>query len=577
MIGKKISWIAFISLLTVIAVSVVARIIDLPTTSTLLLSSALGVFLIFSWIQRKIKEDMLSFVTEEFKETEWRYFLSSILAFIFIIFATLLNVFIIFLGLPMDPVLINIFLGVVIILMLYTVLSIPTVEKAGGYILFFLLAFVFTLVVIGAQLDIGFHLPKDITPILRDMATPLFLLNLALIFEMVSLMMGGEMPSPTASIIGIYERSKFREERRVIMRKNIIYLTIVVFIILFVFVNVATIVPLPGGISLSGLPWGYAVIFISIGLLISLILYIVFIMPEKAGEIRERYDINTLYRILVLATSAVFAAVFIAIATLLQLKIITGIGPISLSPDNAIDFAVFAILVSIGPVGFYEYAHYRKMDLMEERFPEFLRDLSESRKAGMTMARAVETAAKGDYGYLTPEVKKMAVQISWGLHFSEALRRFGERIKTPLVQRSTTMVVKASEAGGKISDVIEAAAKNVREIKILQADRRTEMQMYLMIIYVAFFVFLAVIAILTGTFLPKLIESTQSAGGGFGGVGIGGTTLKEYEFIYICTALVQAIGNGVVAGVLGEGRVSSGLRHATVMALITYILFKVII
>jgi len=120
MIGKKISWVAFVSLFTVIAASIIARVLDLPTTSTLLLSSALGVFLIFSWIQRKIKEDMLSFITDEFKEKEWRYFLSSLLSFIFIIFATLLNIFIIFLGLPIDPILINIFLGVVIILMLYT-------------------------------------------------------------------------------------------------------------------------------------------------------------------------------------------------------------------------------------------------------------------------------------------------------------------------------------------------------------------------------------------------------------------------------------------------------------------------
>ncbi len=576
MIGKKISWVAFVSLFTVIAASIIARVLDLPTTSTLLLSSALGVFLIFSWIQRKIKEDMLSFITDEFKEKEWRYFLSSLLSFIFIIFATLLNIFIIFLGLPIDPILINIFLGVVIILMLYTVLSMPTVEKGRGYVLLFLLAFIFTLIVIGSQLNIGFHLPPNIAPVLRNMSNPLFLLNLALIFEIASLMIGGEMPTPTASVIGIYERSKFREERPMFMRRNVIYLTIVVFIILFIFINVATIFSLPGGISLHGLPWGYAIIFISIGLLIGLILYIILIMPEKAGEIREKYDITTLYRILILATSAVFAAVFVIIAVLLQLKMMTGIGPISLSSDNAIDFAVYAILVSIGPIGFYEYACYRKMDLMEERFPEFLRDLSESRKAGMTMARAVETAAKGDYGYLTPEIKKMAVQISWGIPFSEALRRFGERIKTPLVQRSTTMVVKASEAGGKISDVIDAAAKNVRELKILQADRRTEMKMYLMIIYVAFFVFLAVIAILTGTFLPKLIESTKATGS-IGGISLGGASLKEYEFIYICTALVQAIGNGVVAGMLGEGRISSGLRHATIMALVTYIVFKLII
>jgi flagellar protein FlaJ len=260
-----------------------------------------------------------------------------------------------------------------------------------------------------------------------------------------------------------------------------------------------------------------------------------------------------------------------------QLEIISSLGPVKLSPDNSIDFAVYAILSAIGPFGFYEYAQFRRMNLMEERFPEFLRDLSESRKAGMTMARAVETSSKGDYGPLTPEINKMAVQISWGTSFVDSLRRFGDRIQTPLVQRTTSLVVKASEAGGKISDVIDAASKNVREIKILQAERKMEMQMYLLIIYVAFFVFLAVIIILSATFLPEFAKATEASGGsGIGSISFGDVSIKEFKFIYLATALVQAIGNGAVAGMLGEGRIAAGLRHGTIMVLVTYILFKLI-
>ncbi|MCD6330740.1 MAG: type II secretion system F family protein, partial [Thermoplasmata archaeon] len=187
----------------------------------------------------------------------------------------------------------------------------------------------------------------------------------------------------------------------------------------------------------------------------------------------------------------------------------------------------------------------------------------------------VEMAARGDYGYLTPEIKKMAVQISWGLPFSEALKRFGERLKTPLIQRTTTMVVKASEAGGKIADVIEAAARDVREIKILQAERRTEMKMYVMIMYISFFVFLAVVISLASMFLPKLLEASQTAASLVGGGA--GLSIDEYKFIYVCTALSQAIGCGIVAGSLSEGKALAGLRHATLMVLVTYIVFKLLL
>ena len=574
MIGRKVVIIAFIFSISVISASILLRILEYYALSNVLFASIILIFLIFTWIQRKIKEDMLPFISDEYKEKEWRYYFTSILSFILLIFTTLLNIFIVFFDLGISRLLINILLGIVMLLMLYTVFSIPTAERTAVYPIFFLFAIIFSLIVIGSQLEIGYHLPEGVSPWLKRTADPLFLINIAIVSWMASLMAGGEMPSPVESVMGIYERGKTVKEE-VILRRNFLYLAIVAFIVLFILINLFTLIRFPGRVELSKLQWGYALIFISIGLLVSVILYIVFILPEKTGLIKERYDVETLYKILILASSAIFAAMFIALAILTQLGKLKAIGPIALTTKNSIDFAIFAILSIIGPFGFYEYARYRKINLMEERFPEFLRDLAESRKAGMTMAKAVEMAARGDYGYLTPEIKKMAVQISWGLPFSEALKRFGERLKTPLIQRTTTMVVKASEAGGKIADVIEAAARNVREIKILQAERRTEMKMYIMIMYISFFVFLAVVISLASMFLPKLLEASQTAASLVGGGA--GLSIDEYKFIYVCTALSQAIGCGIVAGSLSEGKALAGLRHATLMVLVTYIVFKLLL
>ncbi len=574
MIGKRITLFAFIFSLVVIAASVFFRIRESYTLSNVLLAASIIIFLIFSWIQRRIKEDMLPFLPDEYREREWRYYFSSLFSFILLIFTTTINSFIVFLGMGISRVLIDILLGAVILLMLYTVFSVPTVEKTAAYPIFLLFALVFAVIVIASQMDIGYHLPENASPLLIKMADPLFLLNIALVSWMASLMAGGEMPSPIASVTGLYERGRAVKEE-VLYRRNWFYLSVVGLIVAFILINIFTIIKLPGGATLSSVQWGYALIFLSIAILVAIIFYIIFILPERTGTIKEKYDVETFYRILVLASSAIFAALFIILAVLLQLEKIRSIGSISLTKDNAIDFAIFAILSSIGPFGFYEASRYRKMNLIEERFPEFLRDLAESRKAGMTMARAVEMAARGDYGYLTPYIRKMAVQISWGLPFSEALKRFGDAINTPLIQRTITMVVKASEAGGKVADVIEAAAKNVREIKILQAERRTEMKMYLMIIYVSFFVFLFVIMALSSMFLPKLYEAAQSAGGLVGGGGAG-LSLEEYKFIYISTALSQAIGSGVVAGALSEGKMLAGLRHGTIMIIVTYIVFKLL-
>ena len=562
MFGKKFTIFSFILLFLLISFSIFLRISERYTLSNIIFSSSIAIFIIISWIQRKIKEDMLPFVSDEYKKKEWRYYFSSLLSFLLLLFTTMLNIFILFFGLNISRAMINILLGSVLLLMLYTVFSIPTVEKNAIYTIFFIFAIIFPLIVIGSQLDI-YHLPENISPLFISIADPLFLVNIALISYMASCMAGGEMPSPIDAVIGMRERGRIVREK-IVLRKNILYISIIILIASFIIINLLTIIKLPR-IKIAGLQWGYVLITISILLLFSIILYVIFLLPERKEKEGEAFN-----KIAVVITSAIVSAIFIVIAILIQ------IGKMHIKYLSSIDFAIYAILTMIGPFGFYEYTRYKKINSMEERFPEFLRDLAESRKAGMTMAKAVEMAAKGDYGHLTPEIKKMAVQISWGLPFSEALKRFGERIKTPLIQRTTAMVVKASESGGKIADVIEAAAKNVREIKILQSERKTEMKMYLMIIYIAFFVFLAVIIALSGMFLPKLLQASQQAAGiaGMGGARAG---IEEYKFIYICTALSQAIGNGIVAGSLAEGKAIAGLRHATIMILITYLVFKLIL
>ena len=54
---------------------------------------------------------------------------------------------------------------------------------------------------------------------------------------------------------------------------------------------------------------------------------------------------------------------------------------------------------------FYMSERVRKID---DRFPDFVRDLAESRRAGMTFTKAIIYASKGNYGLLTPEIQNIA-------------------------------------------------------------------------------------------------------------------------------------------------------------------------
>ncbi len=95
---------------------------------------------------------------------------------------------------------------------------------------------------------------------------------------------------------------------------------------------------------------------------------------------------------------------------------------------SAIDYIVFGLISLFLPYGIYGYRRDQIRARVEEKFPDFLRDLAEYWKGGLSMTVAIQTLAKGEYGNLNDEVNKMSSQISWGVSFGEVLEMFTERV-----------------------------------------------------------------------------------------------------------------------------------------------------
>lgn len=246
-------------------------------------------------------------------------------------------------------------------------------------------------------------------------------------------------------------------------------------------------------------------------------------------------------------------------------------------------FVMLMVLGLLGPIGFYERGRAMRMQAIEERLSDFLRDIAESGRAGQTLHHAIITSSRGNYGALTDDIKKMSIQISWGVNSTEVLDRFAKRVDTPLVNRAVVLINQASAAGGDVSKVLEAAANDTKEMQLLQAEREIQMGMYVIVIFVSFVVFLVVILIVFSTFVPKMEDMKEdmleaqrrgeetSLAGGFDPTGV---DFDEIRLVFMLSGLVQGVGDGLVAGLMGTGRIFDGLRHGFVMVLIVFIIFS---
>ena len=245
---------------------------------------------------------------------------------------------------------------------------------------------------------------------------------------------------------------------------------------------------------------------------------------------------------------------------------------------SAIDYVIFGLISLMLPYGLYGRRRDQLRSRVEAKFPDFLRDLAEYWKGGLSMTVAIQTLAKGEYGNLNEDVNKMAAQISWGISFGEVLEMFTERVTSPIVTRAVRMVDEANRAGGRISDILLAASFDAREIKALETERRQEVGSYVTVIYASFFVYLGIILVLAQTFIPAIVDSA-AATGSTGSMSIGNLTIREMNEVWISTIflyslVVQGIGNGLAAGFMSNGRLYTAFNRASFLLLVGWFVFE---
>ena len=251
-----------------------------------------------------------------------------------------------------------------------------------------------------------------------------------------------------------------------------------------------------------------------------------------------------------------------------------GIGPMNI--------AILAFLLVIIPPGFFNLSETRRIQKLEAEFPAMMRDISLSVKSGMTIKGAMSVAAGGQYGALTKALKQMDNAISWGVSFDEALLHFAKKYPTSLIRRTVFTLIEASRMGGQLGEILEGVATDLEETKALEKIRSSETRPYLMVCYVSYFVFLAVIMIMSYVFLPMMkaaSEATSGAAlpGGMGQFAVSDADLAKYNLLFFHALVIQGFFAGIVTGKMGEGKVVAGLKHSVFFITVAVIAYTLLI
>jgi flagellar protein FlaJ len=231
---------------------------------------------------------------------------------------------------------------------------------------------------------------------------------------------------------------------------------------------------------------------------------------------------------------------------------------------------ILAAIMFVIPVALMRYYEVWKTKSLEDFFPQFMRDLVESIRSGMTLLQAVKTVSGNDYGHLNRYVKKLDAQLDWGIPFDKALLKFSKSTGSKLIGRMTSTIIESHRFGGNITDILESISSTSIEIERLREERKLYINSQLITGYIIFFVFLIVIIGLQKFLVPTLSN-----------VSIGETATvpanmaTQYNEIFRNLIILQGLFAGLVIGKMSEGAIASGIKHSLILLIVGILVFIV--
>ncbi|VVB74241.1 Type II secretion system (T2SS), protein F [uncultured archaeon] len=225
--------------------------------------------------------------------------------------------------------------------------------------------------------------------------------------------------------------------------------------------------------------------------------------------------------------------------------------------------------------------------MVEGILPDFLFLVGNNMKSGMSPFYAFRSAIRPEFGPLSEEIK-IATQKSLGIDsFSDALKSIAKRIDSKVLEDTTKFFAQALRSGGRLAQLIETTAQDIKQTNRLKSELITSTRMYTLFILFVVLIASPMLLAVSVQFLDVL-SGIQSKTGSLSGVtdqqlmsqtgmGVGELTITS-EFmtnVGYFIILTNSILAGVFMGAIGGGNIRDGLKYAPFLAGIGLVLFVI--
>jgi len=225
-----------------------------------------------------------------------------------------------------------------------------------------------------------------------------------------------------------------------------------------------------------------------------------------------------------------------------------------------------ALFIATAPAAMVHNKLSSKKASTEKGINNFLRDLTEVRKTGLSPERCIESLADRDYGEFSKELRKISSEISWGLPVRRVIMDFLKRTRSWMAQIVMFLLVETIDVGGGTIAMIEALARFNNMTQEVDKEKKMAVRPYVMMPYFASIMLVATtIMMITFTGTTAGLTGSKST-----------KNLGEIVITFTTASIFHSCLIGLVAGKISEESISSGFKHAAILVVIAILASKLV-
>lgn len=260
-----------------------------------------------------------------------------------------------------------------------------------------------------------------------------------------------------------------------------------------------------------------------------------------------------------------------AIGIVLLLLLTGFFGYVQTPFQNLVDLSIavsITLIVSVVPPAIVHQKIAGRKSSMERGISNFLRDLTETRKTGLSPEACISNLSDRDYGAFSKELKKMSSDIGWGIPMRKVIMDFVKKTKSWMSQIVMFLLLEAIDVGGGTISMIESLARFNNMTQEVEKEKKMSIRPYMIMPYFA-------AILLVSTTLMTLLFTTNTMALG-GETSTASASTEFLTLIFTVSVITHCYLIGLVCGKISEESLAAGFKHSAFLVLIAIVASKVV-